>query len=170
MLPVLTKKKFDITNCSNWKAYPTLLKMNERFWGVTYLACRLIFLASENDLPQTSHWCVFSFECVNWCCNKLDFLLVWNLQPKTTSHCIKGPLWFLWWNLKVDAWEVEKPHSWHKYFFSAEWTIMWAVRACFHLNPLLHIGQTWGASVKCLGKCWSHLFRVENRDSQAWQK
>jgi len=136
----------------------------------SYLACRLIFLARENDLPHTSHWCGLSFEWVSWCCIRFDFRVVWNLQPKTTSHFINWPLWFLWWNLNVDAWDVENPHSWHKYFFSVEWTTMCAVRACFHLKPLLQIGQTWGASVKCFGKCWSHLFLVENRDSQPWQK
>ena len=135
-----------------------------------YLACLLIFFAREKDRPQTSHWCGLSFECVSWCCNRLDFRVVWNLQPNTTSHFISWPLWFLWWNLNVEAWEVENPHSWHKCFFSTEWTTIWAVRACFHLKPLLQIGHTWGASVECFGRCWSHLFLVENRESHPWQK
>ena len=43
----------------------------------------------------------------------------------------------------MDICEVEKPHSWHKNFFSGAWITEWAVRACFHLNPR-KLPKKWG--------------------------
>ena len=93
----------------------------------------------------------------------------WNVQF-LTSHLVKLPLWILLWNLNVETWDVEKPHSWHRNFFTGACITEWAVKACFHLKAFPQSLQSNGASAECFGMCFSHRFRVEKRISQKTQK
>jgi len=54
--------------------------------------------------------------------------------------------------------------TWQRNFLSDEWMTRWAVRACFHLNPFVQVGQTNGASLECFGRCWSQRYN-KNREN-----